>query len=74
MAMKSYVIPCPSSFRHAVLELAERRKLTATEIALGVLSLLDPEDDRSDAKIPVSLRPVIATASASNPARAKDAP
>ena len=41
--MKSYVIPCPSPFRRAVLDLAERRGLTATEIALGVLSLIDPE-------------------------------
>jgi len=49
MATKSYVIPCPSTFRHAVLGLAERRKLTATEIALGILSLLDPETiDRTD--------------------------
>lgn len=40
--MKSYVIPCPSSFRDAVLDLAARRGLTATDIALGVLTLVDP--------------------------------
>ena len=41
--MKSYVIPCSSGFRDAVRALAARRGLTATDLALGVLVLLDRE-------------------------------
>ena len=41
--MKSYVIPCSSRFRDAVRDLATRRGLTATDLALGVLVLLGRE-------------------------------
>ena len=40
--MKSYVIPCPSGFRDAVLQLAARRGLSATDLAFAILTLLDP--------------------------------
>lgn len=39
--MKSYVIPCPSGFRDAVRALADKRGVTATDLALGVLTLVD---------------------------------
>ena len=39
--MKSYVIPCSSGFRDAVRDLAARRGLSATDLALSVLSLVD---------------------------------
>lgn len=39
--MKSYVIPCSSRFRDAVRALADRRSVTATDLALGILTLLD---------------------------------
>ena len=39
--MKSYVVPCSSSFRDAVLDLARRRGLTATDLALSVIALID---------------------------------
>ena len=39
--MKSYVIPCSSRFRDAVRALADRRGVTATDLALGVLTLVD---------------------------------
>lgn len=42
-SMKSYVIPCSSGFRDTVRELAARRGLTATDLASGVLALLDRE-------------------------------
>ena len=39
--MKSYVIPCSSRFRDTVRALADRRGVTATDLALGVLTLVD---------------------------------
>ncbi|NNG02816.1 MAG: J domain-containing protein [Inquilinus sp.] len=39
--MKSYVVACSSSFRDAVLDLAHRRGLTATDLALSVIALID---------------------------------
>ena len=39
--MKSYVIPCSSRFRDAVRALADRRGLTATDLAMGILTLVD---------------------------------
>ncbi len=41
--MKSYVIPCSSEFRDAVRQLADRRGLSATDLALSVLALVDPK-------------------------------
>lgn len=40
--MRSYVIPCSSDFRDAVRDLAARRGLTATDLAMSVLTLVDP--------------------------------
>ncbi len=40
--MRSYVVPCSSGFRDAVRDLAARRGLTATDLAMSVLTLVDP--------------------------------
>ena len=39
--MKSFVIPCSSGFRDAVRALADKRGVTATDLALGVLTFVD---------------------------------
>ncbi len=39
--MKSYVIPCSSGFRDAVRNLADKRGLTVSDLALSVLTLVD---------------------------------
>lgn len=52
--MKSYVIPCASPFRDAILALAERRACTVSDLASSTLLLLKSEqfqeiDDPGDA-------------------------